>query len=326
MRLPSGALAPSETEIRLKLERVERKLAARRLIRLAKWIHGDYYDVNWHHDLLAHELDMVRTGETTRLAVFMPPQHGKSELVSRLWPAMLMGLNPDIRIIATSYNDDMAKFNATEIRSIITSSKYRELFGARRPSLDRSAAGDLPDNVHFWKFPGGRGHYLGGGIRGGITGKGFDVGIIDDPIKNDIEADSPTFRKALASAFHSVFESRGSGIAMGTQERIVAVFTRWRYDDLGGYLLKLGKRTGQPWRVIKLPAILTKDYERRDYDPRGVDEPLWPGRYPAKILIPRRDGMPARTWQAMYQQEPSDAEGTIFPPSRWSLFKWGDVQ
>lgn len=112
----------------------------------------------------------------------------------------------------------------------------------------------------------------------------------------------------------------------GMPERIVAVFTRWRYDDIGGYLLKLGERTGVPWRVLSLPAILDADCEKHEYDPREIGEALWPGRYPLSILEPRRAGMAARTWEAMYQQRPSDAEGSIFPPSRWSTFRWSEVQ
>jgi hypothetical protein len=37
------------------------------------------------------------------LGAFMPPQHGKSELVSRRFPAFMLGLNPDLRLICASH-------------------------------------------------------------------------------------------------------------------------------------------------------------------------------------------------------------------------------
>src|SRR3989304_3919976 len=52
------------------------------------------YRVNWHHDVLCGYLDRFVAGEIKRLMVFMPPRHGKSELVSRRLPAPLLGRFP----------------------------------------------------------------------------------------------------------------------------------------------------------------------------------------------------------------------------------------
>jgi hypothetical protein len=57
------------------------------------------YRPNWHHAELAARLDRVARGECRRLMVFMPPQHGKSELVSRRFPAFLLGMNPRLRLM-----------------------------------------------------------------------------------------------------------------------------------------------------------------------------------------------------------------------------------
>src|SRR3978361_1775958 len=60
------------------------------------------YDLNWHHRVLCQYLDRLVAGEITRLMVFMPPRHGKSELVSRRLPAYILGRDPDASIIACS--------------------------------------------------------------------------------------------------------------------------------------------------------------------------------------------------------------------------------
>ena len=60
------------------------------------------YRANWHHGELAERLDRVARGQCRRLMIFMPPQHGKSELVSRRFPAFMLGRNPDLRLIGCS--------------------------------------------------------------------------------------------------------------------------------------------------------------------------------------------------------------------------------
>src|SRR5438270_2471855 len=61
------------------------------------------YEVNWHHRSLARTLDRFLAGLVPRLMVFMPPQTGKTELVSRRMPALALGRNPDVRVIACSH-------------------------------------------------------------------------------------------------------------------------------------------------------------------------------------------------------------------------------
>ena len=86
------------------------------------------YQMNWHHRLLCEYLDDFTKKKIRRLMVFMPPRHGKSELVSRKLPAYIFGCNPDANIISTSYSADLAQRMNRDVQRIIDSPAYGELF------------------------------------------------------------------------------------------------------------------------------------------------------------------------------------------------------
>lgn len=305
-----------------RLESVRREQARRHLIRFTTAVQEDY-DVQWFHRLLADKLDAVRRGECRRLLVFMPPQHGKSELISRKFPAHVLGNNPDTRIIATSYSEDLAKFNARKVRHIMAHRAYHDVFGDVR-TADKTTATDAANQAVYFEIPGRRGYLKSAGIMGAMTGFGFDIGLIDDPIKNMAEADSETYRKRLKDAFSSVFETRGSGLADGKGDRIVGVFTRWHHDDLAGWLLETAGEFDDDWEVISLPAVL--DVEPKSYDPRAHMETLWPGRYPLEELHRRKRKMVPRVWEALYQQRPTPESGGLFKSAWWKYFDRDEVE
>ena len=85
------------------LDRQVRDKARRSLLDFAVYTRS-HYEPNWHHRLLCQLLDLFAQRQIKRLMVFMPPRHGKSELVSRCLPAYLLGRDPDCSIIATSYS------------------------------------------------------------------------------------------------------------------------------------------------------------------------------------------------------------------------------
>ncbi len=95
------------------------------------------YRVNWHHELLAERLDRVTAGLCPRLMIFLPPQHGKSELVSRRFPAFVLGRNPELRLIGSSHTNDLATSMNRDVQRIMCDNAYRNLFPECRLS-DRS--------------------------------------------------------------------------------------------------------------------------------------------------------------------------------------------
>lgn len=253
--------------------------------------------------------------------VFMPPQHGKSELVSRRLPAYILGRNPDARVIACSYSADLSSRMNRDVQRIIDSERYQnlfpdsQLFGRRNRS---NADGAYLRNSDLFEIVGHQGSYRSAGIGGGITGMGLDLGIIDDPLKNREEADSPTVREAIWEWYTSTFYSRRSSTA-----GILLTMTRWNEDDLAGRLLKLQAEdpAADQWEVLRLPAVATES--GHPDDPRQPGEALWPQRFPL-VELEKTKANSAYEWSALYQQDPRPEGGTEWPASYFGPDIWFD--
>lgn len=104
-----------------------KELARRHMANFAVYT-DENYKMNWHHELMCRYLDKWVKRDIKRLMIFMPPRHGKSELVSRKLPAFIFGQNPDAKIIGTSYSADLASAMNRDVQRIIDCERYRELF------------------------------------------------------------------------------------------------------------------------------------------------------------------------------------------------------
>jgi len=187
------------------------------------------------------------------------------------------------------------------VRDIMLSPAYAQVFPDTRLKVD-SAASDRLETVQ-----GGVMAFVGRG--GTTTGRGGDVLVIDDPLKDRQEADSPTIRETLWAWFTQVIASR----LMDETGCIMLIQTRWHQDDLVGRLTDPQNTFYDPdeakeWKIIDLPALATGD---RDPMGRKEGEALWPGRFGREFLLglQRRD---ARGFSALYQGKPSPAGGTFF--------------
>jgi hypothetical protein len=129
--------------------------------------------------------------------VFAPPQHGKTEIVSRRLPAYVLGRNPDANIIACSYADTLASDANRDVQRVMDTPEYIELFPETRlwgENVRTQAHGSYLRNSDVFEVVNHRGRYRAAGVGGGVTGLGADVAIIDDPIKDDEEAYSAVQR------------------------------------------------------------------------------------------------------------------------------------
>jgi hypothetical protein len=118
------------------------------------------------------------------------------------------------------------------------------------------------------------------GVGGPITGKGADVLIIDDPIKNPEEANSPTQREKIWDWFQTTAYTR-----LEPGGAIILIMTRWHPDDLAGRLLKQMESGGEHWEVVSLPAIA----EDRDLLGRKPGQALWPARFDEAALAAKKN-------------------------------------
>lgn len=259
-----------------------------------------------HVEMLAESLEAIVAGDLSRLMVFMPPRHGKSELVSRLFPAYVLAKHPDRWVGLCSYEATLAQDFSRTARDAYTR------VGA--PLRDDSRA------VSLWQTP-ARGGMWAAGVGGPITGKGFHVGIIDDPIKNEEEAQSETIRAKHKSWYQSTFHTREEP---GGSE--IVVQTRWHEDDLAGWLLAQEAHEPQGWTVINFEAIAERPRQSFPVtcpiaeDWREEGDALCPERYTAVQLDTIRRTVGSRVWEALYQQRPSAAAGTIFKRDWWQFY------
>ena len=266
-----------------------------------------------HCQVLAGVLERVARGELTRVMVFMPPRHGKSRLVSRIFPAYYLLRNPGRWVGAASY--------AAEL-SYTFSREARANFLAAGGSLSPAAT-----SVKHWETAQGGGMWAAG-VGGPITGKGFHLGIIDDPLKNAAEAWSARVRQSQKDWFQSTFYTR--------QEpggALVLIMTRWHQDDLAGWLLaQEEKGVPEGWHLVAFPALAEPGTP--SYPPSCGLEPDW--REPGQPLCPERynqdklERLMARVGdyyaQALYQARPPSSLGKgrvyrNFGPANLALVK-----
>ena len=111
-----------------KLKEVESKNKARdTLIGYAKYQMEGYLSPP-HIKLLANKLEDVERGKIKRLAIFMPPRHGKSILSSEFFPAWYLGRNPKKFIICSTYGQELADDFGRKVRNQLQDPRYQELF------------------------------------------------------------------------------------------------------------------------------------------------------------------------------------------------------
>jgi len=267
-------------------ELLRRMDAAERLLPFVEYTHPNW-QTGAHHKTICDRLEAVDRGDIRRLLIEAPPRHGKSELASRRFPAWYIGRHPDQQVICVSYNDDLAKDIGRDVRNIIREREFQNIFPGITLAEDSAAAGR-------WHTKQG-GSYLAAGVGGTMTGYGAHLGVIDDPIKNQEEADSERIRDNIWRWYTSTFRTR-----LMPGGAIVLMMTRWHEDDLAARV-----QQSEEWVVLKLPAIDEEGTER--------EKALWPEWYPLEDLHQTRDvlmrGSP-RQWWALYQQEPKSEQGT----------------
>jgi len=178
---------PSATATELKF--LERELMATSPALFAVGTSQGRWKLARHLDLLDQTLMTAladaRRGALEGVIISMPPQHGKSELVSKYFPAWYLGTHPDHRVILASYESDFAAQWGRKARDLLE--RFGALFGVRVSR--RSSA------VHRWDLEGREGGMSTAGVGGPITGRGAHLLIVDDPIKNDEEARSAGHRQ-----------------------------------------------------------------------------------------------------------------------------------
>lgn len=246
---------------------------------------------NWHHIRITNALTKVYNGEIKRLIINMPPRYGKTEISVINFPAWCLARNPDCKFIHTSYSKDLAINNSAQIRELIKSEYYQELFKLQ-------LKGDS-DAKHKWDTITNGGMYAvgsGGAITGfgaGLAREGFGGAIIiDDPHKPN-ECDSDVMRNNVIDWYQNTVQSRVNS----PNTPIIIIMQRLHLSDLAGWLLDGG--TKEKWEHLCLPAI------------SDDGKPLWEYKHSAADLN-RLDQANSYVFSGQYLQRPIPSGGAIF--------------
>lgn len=241
--------------------------------------------------------------------LFVPPQHGKSELATRRFPAFILGKKPKSKIAICSYSAMLAMAFNRDIQRIIDDTKYHEVFPdtiLNESNVSTDAHGSYLRNSDVFETVNFRGFVKTVGVGGSLTGTPIDIGIIDDPFKDREEAMSPRIRDKVWSWYTDVFETR-----LHNDSQQLIIMTRWHLDDLAGRILQRDNE----WTVVSYPAIKEHD---NDYDPRAIGEALWPEKHSLERLEKIRETSPF-TFNSLYQQNPKPStQSLVFP--EWSEY------
>lgn len=288
------------------LSQIESEMARRKLRHFIYKTFPDY-EFKWFHILMCDYLDKFYNKEIKNLMFFLPPQHGKSEISSRRFPAMALGKNPDLRIVGASYSSSLAdKFNR-DIQRIIDSPDYHDVYPLTRLNESNvstiSQHGNWLRNSEVFEIVDKKGSYKSVGVGGSLTGNPCDIGIIDDPIKDSMEAGSLRMRDTLWEWYMSVFKTR-----LHNDSQQLITLTRWHEDDLAGRIIASIPETMEEWTIVSIPAI--KEDDTNPQDPRKVGEALWEEKHSLeKLLVTKSQSI--KTFTSLYQQRPAPAEGQL---------------
>ena len=304
-------------------EFAQREMARRHLLPFVQRFMPTY-QAGWLHKVFAAKLEKfyrdVQNGACPRLMIFVPPRHGKSQLVSGMFPAWALGQDPTLNIIMASYTISLPQKFSRDNRALLRDRKYSTLFPDTKLSVESTS-------VDEW-YTMDKGGLKCAGVGGGISGFGADIFIIDDPIKDYEDSQSETVRETAKNWYTSTADTR-----LSPKGGMILVQTRWHDDDLAGARLAMAaelRREGateeeiEQWEVVSFPAIATCDeYIDAEFsihhEPgpdrvkvRNDGDALHPQRYPLSMLKRKRAGMPSQQWSALYQQNPVPDSGEFF--------------
>ncbi len=276
--------------------------------------------------LLCEIIEKVESGKLKRVAVSISPQTGKSQVLTRGGPAWISGRDPRRHVMVGAYNQDFANEFGDDVRQLINSSGYRQVFPDYK--LDKGgAAKDLLITKE-------RGKLAFVGVGGSGTGKPADFFFVDDPVRNDEDANSPAYRDKIWKWFNRVVFTRCHG-----KTPIVVVHTRWHEDDLIGRLcdpdhpgrkrpVSDGGYAGieTNWQYFNIPAVVTdpgladalKLKLEVPTDPIVIREfgskplaSLWEDKFPMTFLAEAKHNDPVG-FSALRMGKPSPDDGSYF--------------
>ena len=289
----------------------------------------------WYLDTVAAHLAAClkfarrQPGGMARAAYAIPYQHAKTTMLE-MFIAQALGIDPSLRIINATYSQSFARERISGVQRWMNTPFYKATFPTRfgqSSAVEDDAGGRKSDKVRNTanmfqvrtmmngKMEDHGGSFLSTSLGGSLNGRPFDIGIIDDPYRDEEMAASDTERRHIEERYDSIFLSRQQ-----QQSTIIIVHTRMHPDDLMSYVIPTWKKSNTPHAILRFPAIMDEDDEHREsYDIRpmghGLSQALYEGGPEIKNadFYKRMHGeTQSWTWETSWQQRPTTREGEFF--------------
>lgn len=230
------------------------------------------------------------------LLISAPPRHGKSLLSTVATPLWVLENFSDKQVVVATYGEELSTDFTRQIRDIIQQNqaelRVRLRQDARRVTNILTTSGGGLKAV---------------GLRGAITGRGADVLVIDDYIKEPKEAMSSAYMDDLWDWWRTVARTRLEPGAV-----VIILATRWVANDLHGKIMKQQRETGRSFfKYVEMPAIAGEN----DVLGRAPGEVLFPERYNTQSILDIKVELGTRWFNAMFQQDPKDDESRACDPA-----------
>lgn len=230
------------------LRQVKITKASRSFWEFCKLIAPDFYmEKRWHLKVLCETLQAFYEGRIVRcesedqwrityqteygvehcsqLYVQMPPRLGKTRTIT-MFCAWILGKEQKFKFMYTSYNDDAAADTSRYVKNTIEQEKliptefvYSDIFDAK---MEKDNKGSFK-----WALEGQYFNFIAAGRGGSVTGKGADMLIVDDPVKNAEVAMNDAESEKTWSWYKDTLLSR-----LEEGGKILVNHTRWPKEDL----------------------------------------------------------------------------------------------
>lgn len=326
-------------------------LAGLRMTALGSLIVPDYKErLCWYHKSIAEACEGLiryvryrgKRGGYARVGISMPPRHGKSLHGRELLPALALGQDPNLKIIATSRGTELAKEGLSHVRQWMSHPEYKKTFATRfgtemeidergrerrvqstdKATLFRTLTPRDPRNPRRSGYKQAHGYYLAQGMDASLTGWGYDIGIIDDLIKNDQDAMSDSFHARMWSFYTSTFATRGES-PYAVQ---LYIGTRWTEPDFADGLLEFWEEEldGQKEliKILRFPALAEDPID--EGDPRQPGEGLDTVHKSTNFYVRQKRALikmgQGWVWDGLWQQRPNMTGVKLFQDKSWLTY------
>jgi len=252
-----------------------------------------------------------------RNAVSVPPQHGKSTILSVEAASWLVGRFPDTQVAITGYSYGLTTDFSRAIRDRIEDPLYQLVFPDVK--LDKGHA-----QVTNWMTTNGSG-VIAKSVGSKLTGRKVDYLIVDDPHAGRSEAESIVQRERVAQWYFGDCVTR-----MTPDGSIFIIGTRFHPEDLIGTLtdpdyvedLITQDAEEEVFTITSLKAVA-----EGDDDPlgRGAGEALFPEVRNEKFLNAVKAVIPSYEWLSQYQCQPVSASTNIIDIAQLNIVDHDDI-